>query len=91
MLRPIKTRQFERDQKKAHKQHRDFGALEELVCILIAQETLDPKYKDHPLKGAWKGCRDCHVQNDWVLIYRVNEEDRTIIFERIGSHSELFG
>ena len=56
MLRPIKTTQFERDQKKAHKQHRGFDVLEEVVLALIKQEPLDPKYKDHPLKGRWKGC-----------------------------------
>lgn len=92
MLKPIKTTQFEKDQKKAHKQHikRDFKTLEEVSLLLINEQPLDPKYKDHPLKGNWKGCRDCHIENDWVLIYRINEKEGTIIFERIGSHSELF-
>lgn len=90
MLKPIKTTQFEIDQKKAHKQRRDFNVLEEIVLKLIKQQPLDPKHRDHPLRGKWKGCRDCHVQNDWVLIYRINEEEKTITFERIGSHSELF-
>jgi mRNA interferase YafQ len=91
MLRPIKTKQFEKDQKRSRKQQqRNFKVLEEVVLQLIAQKTLDPKFKDHSLKGHWKGCRDCHIQNDWVLIYRINEKEGTIIFERIGSHSELF-
>jgi mRNA interferase YafQ len=90
MLQPIVTTQFERDRKKAKKQHKDFDALEEIMKKLISDQPLDPRHKDHPLKGNWKGCRDCHVQNDWVLIYRIDEDKQTIIFERIGSHSELF-
>lgn len=90
MLHPFKTKQFERDQQKAKKQHKDFTELLQVMHALIREERLDPKYKDHSLKGNWKGCRDCHIKNDWVLIYRVNEELQTILFERIGSHSELF-
>lgn len=90
-LTPGKTTQFIKDEKKAHKQHKDINLLKQIMRKLIYQETLDLKYCDHPLKGKWKGCRDCHVGNDWVLIYRINKEQGTIIFERIGSHAELFG
>lgn len=91
MLKPIKTTRFEKDRKKALKQHKDFDLLEEVVLELIYERPLDAKYKDHPLSGPWKGCRDCHIQNDWVLIYRIDEKAKTVTFERIGSHSELFG
>ena len=90
MLHPIKTTQFERDQKKLSKQRKNIKLLEEVILKLIKEEKLDPKHLDHPLKGNWIGCRDCHIQNDWVLIYRLNKIDKTIIFERTGSHSELF-
>jgi len=90
MLHPFKTKPFERDQKKAKKQNKDFTELLEVMHHLINEEPLDPKYKDHALKGKWVGCRDCHVENDWVLIYRINKNEKTIRFERIGSHSELF-
>jgi mRNA interferase YafQ len=90
MLHPSKTKKFEKDQEKAKKQNKDFKELLKVMEKLLKEEPLDPKYKDHPLKGKWVGCRDCHVQNDWVLIYRVNEKEKTIRFERIGSHSELF-
>jgi mRNA interferase YafQ len=90
MLHPSKTKKFEKDQEKARKQNRDFKELLKVMEKLIKEEPLDPKYKDHPLKGKWVGCRDCHVQNDWVLIYRINDKEKTIRFERIGSHSELF-
>ncbi len=90
MLLPGKTTQFIRDQKKAQKQKKNFKTLNDVIERLIIEAPLDPKHNDHPLKGKWKGCRDCHVENDWVLIYRVNKQNKTIVFERIGSHSELF-
>ena len=61
------------------------------MLALLNEETLDPKYLDHPLKGHWKECRDCHIENDLVIIYRKSSESRTIKFERLGSHAELFG
>lgn len=90
MLQPFKTKVFEKDQKKAKKQNKDFSELLYVIHKLINEESLEPKYKDHPLKGKWIGCRDCHVQNDWVLIYRILREKKSIYFERLGSHSELF-
>lgn len=90
MLQPIKTRRFLRDEKKARKQKKDFSALLKVMRLLIEEKPLDPKYCDHALRGNWKGFRNCHVQNDWVLIYRVNKTNNTITFVRLGSHSELF-
>ena len=45
-------------------------------------------HRDHKLGGSWKGHRECHVEPDWLLIYYIDESK--IIFERLGSHSELF-
>ena len=90
MLRPIATKRFEKDKKKARKQKKDFLLLEIISIQLIEEKLLDAKYLDHPLKGNFQGCRECHLENDWLLIYRINKKDKTIIFERLGSHSELF-
>jgi mRNA interferase YafQ len=49
---------------------------------------LERKYKDHKLKGRFKNRRECHIEPDWLLIYKI--EGETIFFERTGSHSELF-
>ena len=46
------------------------------------------KYRDHPLTGNWKGHRDCHIESDWLLIYRITADD--LYLERTGSHAELF-
>lgn len=57
--------------------------------LLVQEESLPPELKDHPLKGEWAGSRDCHLEPDWVLIYTL--EKPRILFERTGSHSDLFG
>ncbi len=57
---------------------------------LIKEQPLEAKFCDHPLKGEWKGFRDCHVENDWVLIYKIEKEKQKIVFARLGTHSELF-
>jgi mRNA interferase YafQ len=76
--------------KKSHKQRRNFKLLTEVMEKLINECPLESKYCDHPLKGEWKGFRDCHIENDWVLIYKVEKAEKRIIFARLGTHAELF-
>lgn len=64
------------------------GKLKNVMLKLASEEILDPKYHDHPLKGDWAGYRECHVEPNWLLIYKIEGSD--IIFERTGSHSDLF-
>ncbi len=82
------TDQFKRDYKRVKKQNKDLNKLRMVVGKLVAKETLELKYEDHPLRGNWKGFRDCHLEPDWLLIYKASEA--TLILERTGSHSELF-
>ncbi len=58
--------------------------------LLMAGEQLPVKNRDHILTGNWKGHRECHIEPDWLLIYRVNEVEKEIEYVRIGSHSDLF-
>jgi mRNA interferase YafQ len=60
------------------------------MMVLISGKALDPIYRDHQLKGEWRGWRECHVTSDWLLIYQINAAQKTIRFERLGSHAELF-
>ncbi len=87
-MRIIYTNQFKKDYKRVQKQNRDIRKLEVVIEKLVGQEKLEPRHRDHPLTGNWKGFRDCHLEPDWVLIYKISEE--TLILERTGSHSELF-
>ncbi|SCA64081.1 mRNA interferase YafQ [Chlamydiales bacterium SCGC AG-110-P3] len=88
-LTPEVSKQFKKDLKRSRKQGRDITSLRTLMEKLTSQENLDSKYRDHALGGNWKGYRDCHVKPDWLLIYCISS--LTIRFERLGSHSELFG
>jgi mRNA interferase YafQ len=82
------TTQFKKDFKRIKKQNKDPDQLKIVIKKLAEGKKLEPKYIDHPLSGNWKGHRDCHIGSDWILIYRI--EDENLILERTGSHSELF-
>ncbi len=88
MLTPVYTRQFERDLKRVRKQKKNLDKLKIIVCTLLTEKVLDPIHRDHKLIGNWQGRRECHIETDWLLIYKY-EIDR-IIFERTGTHSDLF-
>ena len=65
------TNQFKKDLKLAQKQGKDTDKLFEVIEKLANGEKLDAKYRDHDLTGNYKGCRECHVEPDWLLIYEV--------------------
>ncbi len=82
------TSQFKRDYKRIKKQNKDLSKLRTVIEILATGNDLEPKYKDHSLIGEWKGYRDCHIEPDWILIYKRTID--TLTLQRTGSHSELF-
>jgi mRNA interferase YafQ len=88
MLKPITTTKFKRDLKRGKKQRRNTKELKDVMGKLIKQERLSAKYRDHKLLGELQDCRECHVENDWLLIYRTT--DYEITFIGLGSHAELF-
>lgn len=91
MRRIERTKAFRRDYQRvqATPRHRDIEELLPLILTLLASDTpLPAKYVDHPLRGAWKDFRDCHVKPDLVLIYRKTGGD-VLQLVRLGSHSEL--
>jgi len=82
------TNQFKKDYKKIKKQKKDLSKLRTVIEKLSIGLPLDPIYRDHPLSGNWKNHRDCHIETDWLLIYRISPED--LFLERTGTHSDLF-
>ena len=84
----IYTSQFKKDFKKIVSQGKDISKLELVLDLLLEGEKLPSKFKDHSLVGKWKNHRDCHIEPDWILIYRLLED--ALILERMGSHSQLF-
>jgi mRNA interferase YafQ len=81
--------QFRRDVKRLLRGGVDLSKLEDVVTVLVNQQTLEVRFRDHPLIGNWKGHRECHIQPDWLLVYRVKDQELQLV--RTGSHSELFG
>lgn len=83
---------YSSDYKKALKQgilgDNEAEIIKNIVERLLKQEPLDPKFKDHPLKGDYRGYRDCHVKPDLVLIYKISDDNLHLV--RIGTHRELF-
>ena len=88
MRSPIIGGQFRRDVKLAEKRGKDMAKLREIILLLVEGTPLPPRYKDHPLAGNWKDCRDCHIETDWLLIYRVDGD--AVYLVRTGTHSDLF-
>lgn len=82
------TSQFKKDFKRIKKQNKDLSKLQLLIENLVNAKTLDTKYKNHGLTGSLKGYRECHIEQDWLLVYKISVD--TLILERTGSHSDLF-
>ncbi|MDF3130488.1 type II toxin-antitoxin system YafQ family toxin [Kiritimatiellaeota bacterium B1221] len=84
----FQTSQFKKDIKRLKKRGKDLNKLGAVLRILTNDCALEEKYRDHGLTGKWTGSRDCHIEPDWILIYRIDEE--SVFLERSGSHSDLF-
>jgi len=85
---PISGAQFRRDVKLAERRGKDMTKLRELILLLIEGEPLPPRYKDHSLGGDWIHHRDCHIEPDWLLLYKIDGADLYLV--RTGTHSDLF-
>jgi mRNA interferase YafQ len=81
---------FNKDRKLMEKRHKNIYKLRDVMSMLIQEIPLLPKHENHPLHGKYKGWWECHVEPNWLLIYRVDKEKRRVIFHRTGSHSDLF-
>lgn len=92
MHEPLKIRitaQFKKDLKTARKQKKPMDRLDRIVSVLQSRGELAPRYKDHSLTGSWDGYRECHIQPDWLLIYRIENDILVLTLSRTGTHSEL--
>lgn len=83
------TSRFKKDLKRALNQGLRKEDFISVVSTLQEGVALPPKYVDHKLTGKWDGYRDCHINPDWVLIYRIEKEKLILVLARTGSHSEL--
>lgn len=86
------SNQFKRDYKLATKRGYDMAKLMDVISLLQNEATLPAEYRDHPLKGINKniGVRECHIEPDWLLVYRIKNDKLILQLIRTGTHSDLF-
>lgn len=90
MLEVVLSTRFKKDLKTASKRGYNLELLNDVVDKLASRQQLPEKNRDHELSGDYAGFRECHVAPDWLLVYRVVEEDLILYLMRTGSHSDLF-
>jgi mRNA interferase YafQ len=88
MYKPVFTKQFEKDTKRCQRRGKDLEKFKILARTLLGGHRPDAIHRDHKLAGNLVGRRDCHIESDWVLIYRIQGD--LLVFERMGTHSDLF-
>lgn len=88
MKEVFQTSHFKKDLKRLRKRGKDLEKLKKVIQALVQGNPLPQRNRDHALSGNWAGSRDCHVEPDWILIYR--PESEALFLERTGTHSDLF-
>ncbi len=86
----VLTSLFKKDLKVIKKRGYNLSLLNNVVDMLTMGQPLPEKYKDHNLIGNYKGCRECHITPDWLLIYEISEGELILYLTRTGTHSDLF-
>lgn len=85
------TTEFKKSVKKIYKQHKDITKLEYVVTKLANKDQLEEKYKNHKLVNNkyYTNCWECHIEPDWLLVYKYHENELMLLLVNTGSHSEI--
>lgn len=86
------TSDFKKEYKRITKQGKNREKIKIVIDKLACGETLEAKYRDHKLikNKSFKDCRECHIEPNWLLVYRIKEKELILLLVETGSHSELF-
>jgi len=87
----ILSSRFKKDLKQCVRRNFDISKMEYVVEMLISGKKLPEKYRDHNLTGNWNTHRECHIEPDWLLMYRIENDLLVLTLTRTGTHSDLFG
>ena len=90
MLNPVYANSFERELKLAIRRGKNPEKIKSVIRLLCSQTPLPAALRDHALKGKYAGFRDCHVEQDLVLIYRIVQQQLQLLCVHLGTHSDLF-
>ena len=88
MLTLVESNRFRKELQQVYKQGKDLRLLRTILDDLQHKTALAAKCRDHKLIGNYASCRECHIQPDWLLIYRI--DGKNLVLERTGYHAELF-
>ena len=88
MLHIFRKKKFEKDIRRVECRGKDLNKIKTVFEYLVTQKPLSKRYKDHNLKGEFSDCRECHIEPDWLLIYRIDGDK--LVLMRTGTHSDLF-
>ncbi len=86
----VLTSRFKKDLKQCVKRNYDIAKIEIVVDLLLSGDKLPEQYRDHNLTGNWNGHRGCHIEPDWLLVYRIEDDILVLTLARTGTHSDLF-
>ena len=84
----VRVKAYKKDEKRCKSRNYDLNKLIEVVALLADGQSLPEKYNDHKMLGDYKDCRNCHIEPDWILLYRLEADVLHLV--RTGSHSDLF-
>lgn len=87
-MKIVQPSSFKKDVKRMKKRGKDLDQLKTIIELLITDNSLPARYKDHSLTGNWSGWRDCHIESDWLLLYKLTAHE--LILGRTGTHADLF-
>ncbi len=85
----IWTKKFSKDVKRAKRRNENLESLQKVIKMLQSGDTLPQECKLHPLKGKYSGYKECHIEPDWLLIWKA--DSKNVYLTRTGTHSDLFG
>lgn len=90
MYKILVTGRFEKDVARCVRRGMDARKLYEAISMLGEDGTLPPRYRMHNLAGKHKGCKECHIEPDWLLVWRQDDKELTLLLVATGTHSDLF-
>ena len=90
MYKIYTTNRFEKDLKMCKKRNYNLNLLKKVIDLLQIDGKLPEKYKSHKLSGNYADCWGCHIKSDWLLVWKQNDCELTLLFTNTGTHSDLF-
>ncbi len=89
MLKPQTTTRYDQDLERMKRRGKKIEKINAVIASLCNEDKLDPKYRDHQLSGNLSRYRECHIEPDWLLIYKIQHEELILVLTRTGTHSDM--